>query len=94
MAKNQIFPACLSYYDKILNTFKTAKELRLPFSFIYSEVSVLGDLLSNMKKAMDKLENSINNSNIQLRDDTDDKIEKNIKTINELMKLVKLKMIV
>ena len=60
MAKNQIFPACLSYYDKILNTFKTAQELRLPFSFIYSEVRVLGDLLSNMKKAMDKLENSIN----------------------------------
>mgnify|MGYP003292788430 FL=1 len=59
MAKSQIFPACLSYYDKILNTLKTASKLNYPLSFLSTSALELGTLLEDMKKAMDKLETCI-----------------------------------
>ena len=59
MAKSQIFPACISYYDKIINTTKTALDLKLPCNFIMKDVSTLGQLLGDMKDAMDVLENNI-----------------------------------
>lgn len=59
MAKSQIFPACLSYYDKILNTLKTASKLNYPLSFVSTIALELGTLLEDMKKAMDKLETCI-----------------------------------
>ena len=59
MAKSQIFPACISYYNKVINTFKTANEAKLSCSFLYSESRELGELLTQMKKCMDKLETNI-----------------------------------
>ena len=59
MAKSQIFPACISYYNKVINTFKTANEAKLTCSFLYSESRELGELLTKMKKCMDKLETNI-----------------------------------
>ena len=59
IAKNQIFPACITYYDKIINTTKTALELKLPCNFIMKDVQILGQLLADMKDAMEVLENNI-----------------------------------
>ena len=59
MAKNQIFPACLEYYNKILNTYKTASNLELPNLFVKEAATTIGELLTNMKKAMEQLENNI-----------------------------------
>ena len=59
MAKNQIFPACVEYYNKVLNAFKVAAELKCPCGFLSNEAVVLGNLITQMQQAIVTLEDNI-----------------------------------
>ena len=59
MAKNQIFPACVEYYNKVLNAFKAAAELKCPCGFLSNEAVILGNLITQMQKAIVTLEDNI-----------------------------------
>ena len=68
MAKSQIFPACLSYLDKITNTCLTLNNLNINSSFIKDEVLVLHNLLMDMKSRMDELETHIKHAQMMKND--------------------------
>lgn len=59
MAKSQIFPACLSYLDKIANTYQTLFNVKFNVTYLKDEVLEINDFLRQMKDVMDKLEQSI-----------------------------------
>lgn len=59
MAKSQIFPACLSYLDKISNTYKTLNNIDVNADFVKEDVLELSSLLKQMKDVMGKLEQNI-----------------------------------
>ncbi len=59
MAKSQIFPACLSYLDKIANTYQTINNLKLESGFLKDEVLEINYLIKQMKDVMDKLEQNV-----------------------------------
>ena len=59
MAKNQIFPACVEYYNKVLNAFKAAAELKCPCGFLSNEAVILGNLITQMQQAIVTLDGNI-----------------------------------
>ena len=59
MAKNQIFPACLSYLNKISNTYQSLDSLNMETDYLKNEVVEINELLRQMKDLMEKLEVNI-----------------------------------
>ena len=60
MAKNQIFPACLSYLNKISNTYQSLDNLNMETDYLKKEVVEINELLRQMKDLIEKLEVNIN----------------------------------
>ena len=56
MAKNQIFPACLSYLNKISNTYQPLDNLNMETDYLKKEVVEINELLRQMKDLIEKLE--------------------------------------
>ncbi len=61
IAKNQIFPACLSYLNKITQTANNLAVINANFDFIKEDVLELSNLLTVMKKRIKDLELAIEN---------------------------------
>ena len=61
MAKSQIFPACLSYLDKIANTYHLLSNGKFSSFYLRKEIDEINDLVKQMKDSMDKLEQKIKN---------------------------------
>lgn len=59
MAKNQIFPACLSYLNKISNTYQSLDNLNMETDYLKKEVVEINELLRQMKDLIEKLEVNI-----------------------------------
>ena len=62
IAKNQIFPACLSYLNKLSTTATNLNNIEVSYDFIKDDILELTNLLSSMKQKMKQLELSINNA--------------------------------
>ena len=61
IAKNQIFPACLSYLNKITQTANNLAVINANFDFIKEDVLELSNLLTVMKQRIKDLELAIEN---------------------------------
>ena len=61
IAKNQIFPACLSYLNKITQTANNLAVINANFDFIKEDVIELSNLLTVMKQRIKDLEVAIEN---------------------------------
>jgi glutamine synthetase len=61
IAKNQIFPACLSYLNKITQTANNLAVINANFDFIKEDVLELSNLLTVMKNRIKDLELAIEN---------------------------------
>lgn len=59
MAKNQIFPACLTYLNKISNTYQSLDNLNMETDYLKKEVVEINELLRQMKDLIEKLEVNI-----------------------------------
>ena len=59
MARNEIFPACLTYLKNISKTLESLRENKINNEYLFREVSDLSNLLNKMKSAMDKLDEKI-----------------------------------
>jgi len=63
MAKNEIFPACVEYLNKVSDTSISLKNNNINNNFILDEVNELSNLISLMKENIKCLENAIANAN-------------------------------
>ena len=63
MAKNEIFPACVEYLNKVSDTSISLKNNNINNNFILDEVNDLSNLISLMKENIKCLENAIANAN-------------------------------
>lgn len=60
MARNEIYPAVLSYLQKITSSALSLKELGIDHEFLMEDVKDISALSKTMKQRMDKLEKEIN----------------------------------
>ena len=63
MAKNEIFPACVEYLNKVSDTAVSLKNNNVNNGYVLEEVNELSNLISLMKKNINCLENAIDNAN-------------------------------
>ena len=68
MAKSQIFPACLSYLDKIANTYHLLSNGKFSSFYLRKEIDEINDLVKQMKDSMDKLEQKIKEAQLLKND--------------------------
>jgi len=59
MAKNQIYPASIEYLNVISNTVLSLKNNNVENGYLLEEVNELSNLLCDMKKCINKLEDVI-----------------------------------
>ncbi|MBR2892169.1 MAG: glutamine synthetase III [Bacilli bacterium] len=59
IAKNQIFPACLEYLNKLSIVSLNVEGNKLDNSYLKEELNEINDLIKNMKKAIKLLEDSL-----------------------------------
>ena len=63
MAKNEIFPACIEYLNKVSDTSISLKNNSINNDYLLNEVNDLSNLISLMKKNIENLENAIFKTN-------------------------------
>ena len=63
MAKNEIFPSCVEYLNKVSDTAVSLKNNNVNNGYVLEEVNELSNLISLMKKNINCLENAIDNAN-------------------------------
>jgi glutamine synthetase len=68
IAKNQIFPACLDYLNKVAKVSLNVEKNNLDNTFLKEEVQELASLIKTMQEAIKVLENSLNKVLIMKQD--------------------------